>query len=196
MYVKISAIIGVITGLCLIIFRHSFSKSILRGQIDKSKKEKNIENFKRLKEMRLDGFLSRFLGIQVAFIGTVLVLMYIPTFFPQSRRVIYTIVEFLVFSVFSVGGAGLILGTLLRRFLFGKIEKYMHEKQALQVFTSNGSVRNFPEICGSNAENGEKIEDPILKALQKKSAIKAIICFVILYLIFLSSFFILVNTVK
>lgn len=194
-YIQFSAIIGILIGLYFIFFRHGYSKRALNKLNDESKKEKNAGCLKQLKKMKLEGILSNFIKILVASVGVLLILSYIPTFFPKSRRVIYIIIEFFVFSYFSIGAAGVVMGTLLRRFLFKETDRYTHNKDALERFARYGSVRNYSEKPGLDAENSQQT-DPILRALHKKLLIKATICFVVLYIIFLSSFFTLVKMVK
>jgi len=193
-YTQLSAVLGFVMGLCFIFLRHRISRYIVRTT-KKSLKGKEFELFKQLKKNKLEGKTSKFIEFQMVFMGAIIILMYIPTFFPQSRRVIYIIVEFFVFSFFSIAASALIMGTLLRGFLFKETERYNCERETLQMFTHNRRTENCPEKHNIEAESRQQ-KDPTLQALQKKELIKAIICFVILYIIFLSSFFTLVSVVK
>ncbi|MHC4216684.1 MAG: hypothetical protein ACYSWP_25345 [Planctomycetota bacterium] len=188
MWLKLSAIFGILMGLYWILFRRRYSKRALNKVNDESKKESDTGLFKRLKKMRLEGILANFIEFQVTYFGICLILMYIPTFFPQLRHVVNIILKFLFFSYFSVCFAALIMMTLLRRFLFKDTDRYTLKRDALKIFTQKGRIGNFYEKPASDDESGQDA-DPTLRALNKKLAIKATICFILLYTTFLFLFF-------
>lgn len=188
MWDKLGAIIWLIVGCCLILFRKSFVRLMLRKQLEERDTPKTREYLRQLKETKLEGMLHKGLEIALVVFGVLSILGSIPElFFPQGRKYFVYILGFFALSLFAGGAAALVELLLLFRFLWGKVRKYTIERYpdlSKSIEGSTGSEK-------LNAIRSVPRDDPVLRALERRAIIYSIVCFVPLYLIFMFVFYVI-----
>jgi len=187
MWVKLGAIIWLIVGCYLILFRKSFVRLMLRKQLEERDTPKTRECLRQLKETKLEGMFHRGLEIALVVFGVLSILGSIPElFFPQGRKYFTYILVFFALSLFA-GGAAALVELLLFRFLWRKVRKYTIERYPDLAESIEGSTGSDK----LNAVRSVPRDDPVLRALERRAIIYSIVCFVPLYLIFMFVFYVI-----
>jgi len=187
MWDKLGATIGLLIGICLIIFRKIFAGFIIQKQLEERATPKRKKYHQQLKEMKIEGILHKGLEVAAILVGVGFVLINIPEFLPQAKKFVAYLLGFFVLSFLAAGAAVFVELITIFRFLWRNVRKYTRERYpdwSCNVKSSSGSDK-------LNAVSSGPIDDPVLQALQKKATIYSIISFVVLFAIFLVAFYII-----
>ncbi len=187
MWTKFSAFLGIAIGLYLIVFRRSFIAKAFQKQIRISTK-RNKESLAQLREEGLEGLVYKSAEVSVLIIGVIIILMQIPSFYPQSQKYVFNFLLFGFTTFVAVMCAIVVEFTLLRKFLFKSLDEYNQDETIHKKNIQNSERRK--EICDKNVE---KAHVPVLNVLQRR---RAIICFVVLFSLFLFCFLSIVIVTK
>jgi len=182
---KIGAIIGLMIGIFLIIFRKKFPDLLIRKQLGERatpRAEKAKRNLKQLEEIGLKGVLHRTLEIVPIILGVFLILMGISEFFPAHAT--KYIIGLPVAAFFAAIIAAFFELEFLFPFLWKDVQKYIRDYHGIlhqDIQTSSGTDKIKAAMSGPT-------DDPTLCALQRKAVIYSVICFIPLFLIILFAF--------
>lgn len=186
MWSKPGAIIGLVIGCCMIIFRKRYTGLIIRKQLEERATPKTRKYRRQLKEMQFEGILHKVTEIMAIVVGVGFILLSIPEFFPQTEKYVRYFIGFFMLSFFAAGAAAFVEFTFISNFLLRNVRKYTRERYGDWY----QSVQNSSGSDKLNAlRNGEPEEDPALHVLRKKAAIYTVVCFVTLFVIFLLAFY-------
>jgi hypothetical protein len=178
-------IIGVLIGSCLIIFRKRIAEIIIRKQLEDRATPNRMEYRLQLKEAKLEGILYKVIEIAATVFGIVLILMSISKLFPKIDRYILYFLAYAMLTLFAAAVAIVTEVSLLFRFLWKNVRKYVNDRYGL----SYQNVQNSYITDIRDAVNKEMANDPVLRALQKRATVNTIICFIPLFIIFVFVFF-------
>lgn len=192
MQYKLIAIIGLVVGLCLIIFRKKLRNRYLRKHFEEKLAPKKLEYRQQWEEMELEGILHKGLELVAIVFGVFVILMSISELFTPVGKYIRYFITYSILTFFAACVSILIEFKLLSSFLLRNVHNYYQEHY--------GNSHQWNKLFGSvkiNASNSEAKHDRVLRNLQKKATVKSIICFVPLFTIILSIFlFIFIATNK
>jgi hypothetical protein len=181
MWDKLGAIVGLLIGISLIIFRKRFVHLMVRKQFEERTTPGTKEYRRQLKEMKLKGVLHKGLEIAAIAFGVLLVLISIPEFFPAADKGIGYILEFLILSLFAGCAAAIVELLVLFRFLWRKVKGYTQERYG-------DLLQSGQESCEGDMVNAVRsipTDDPVLRSLQRRAIMYTAICFGALYVVFL-----------
>jgi len=185
MWDKLGAIVGLVIGCCMIIFRKSWADLFIQKQFEEHTTPKKIEYHQQMKEMKLEGILHKGLEIVSIAVGIFLILMSAAEFFPQAGKYIGYFIAYSLLAFFAACAAGLIELKFIAPFLMRNIHKYTRERYGNWY----RSVQNPSKSDKLNAVSDGPTDDPVLHALRKRATIYTIVCFVALFVIFLLAFY-------
>lgn len=181
MWEQLGAIVALLLGINLIIFRKRFVRIMVRKQLEERITPRTKEYRRQLKEMKLEGVLQKGLEIAAIIFGVLLVLMSIPKFFPTADKIVGYFLEFLILSLFAGCAAAIVELLVLFRFLWRKVKTYSQERygdllQHVQCSSQSdmlSAVRSMPT------------DDPVLRRLKRRAIVYTMVCFGALYVVFL-----------
>lgn len=185
MWDKLGAIILLVIGCCLILFRKRIGPLYMRKHFEEQKTPKRIEYHSRLKEMKFEGVLLKGLEIAAIIFGIFIILMGTSKFFPQADKYIRYFITYFMLTFFAACVAAIIELKFIAPFLMRDVRKYTQDNYGI----SNHSVQNNPKSDKLNTTKSASTEDPVLRALRRKSFIYLIISFVALFTTFASVFY-------
>jgi hypothetical protein len=181
---KPGAIIGLLIGACLIVFRKSFADLIIRKQLEEGATPRRAEYRRQLKEMKLEAILHKGLEIAAIAFGVLAVLISISELFPQTQKYIHRFIIYFFLSFFAAGMAAIVELRFLFRFLWRRVRKYTIERYG----DSYPSLHDSSASDKLNAIRAVLSDDPILRALERRAIIYTVVCFIPLFVIFLAAF--------
>jgi hypothetical protein len=185
MWHKPYAIILLLIGAGLLIFRKRFADLIIRQQLENMATPKSIQSRQQLKEMKLEGSLHKFLEIAAIVFGTLVLLISVSRFFPQTKKYIIYILTYSMLSFLAGCVAALIELKFLFRFLWRRVRQYTIDRYG----DSCPGLHSSSASDKLNAIRAVPRDDPILRALERKAIIYSIVCFIPLFVIFLAAFY-------
>jgi len=185
MWDKLGAIVGLVIGVCLIIFRKRVRSLYLKKQFEEHTTPKRIVYQQQMKEMKLEGIFYKALEIISIAVGVLLILMSAAEFFPQADQYIGYFIAYSLLAFFAACAAGLVELKFIAPFLMRNIHKYTRERydnwyQSVQSPSKNDKL---------NAVRSEPTDNLVLRALQRKAFIYLVVCFVVLFVILLFAFY-------
>jgi len=182
MWDKLGTSVGLVIGVCLIIFKKRFADLIIRKQLEERVTPKRMGYHQQLKEMKFEGILHKGLEIAAIVFGAFVVLMSISKFSPQVDKYIRYFIAYSMLAFFAACVAAFVEFLLLFRFLWRNVHGYARQRYGDWYQSVQGSDK-------LNAVSAGPTDDPVLRALQKKATIHSAVCFVVLFVIFLFAFF-------
>lgn len=185
MWDKLGSIIGLVIGICLILFRKGFGNIIVRKQLKERTTLKTMKNRWQLKDVKGEGILHKGIEIIVIVVGMGFILLSISELFPQTNKYITYSIGFFMLSLCAATATILVEFLLLFRFLMRNVHKYTREHYGDRY----RSVKNSSVSDKLNATSEETTNDPVLQALEKKAIIYSIVCFIPLFAFFLFAFY-------
>jgi hypothetical protein len=177
------AIICLLIGGSLIVFRRGFADLIIQKQLEEGTTPERVEYSLKLKEMKFKRILHKGLEIVSIVFGIVLILMSISELLPKIDKYIRYFLTYAILTFFAAAVAILAEVFLLFRFLWKNVRKYVRDRYG-------EGYQNVKSLCKTNMPNAVNTEmnGPVLRALQRKAAIYTVICFIPLFIIFLIAF--------
>ena len=98
---KPNAILLLLIGACLVVFRKRFADLMIRKQVEETATTKRIQYRRQLKEMKLEGILHKVLETAVIVFGTLLLLISVSEFLPQTNKFITCFIAYSMLSFFA-----------------------------------------------------------------------------------------------
>ncbi|KPL23607.1 MAG: hypothetical protein AMJ75_05775 [Phycisphaerae bacterium SM1_79] len=184
---KFGAIIGLVIGVYLILFRKNFANMIIQKQLEGRKTPKTLEYQQQLKAINGEGMLHKGIEIMAIVVGTGFLLLSISEIFPQTNKYVKYLLGLFALSLCAATASAFVELFLLFRFLWRKVRKYTLDHYPdwhCSVQKSYGTdklsaIRNGPT------------DDPVLRVLEKKAIIYSIVCFIPLFAFFMLAFYII-----
>lgn len=185
MWDKLGAIIMLVIGCCLILFREKTSSLYIRKHFEGQRTPKRIKYKNQLKEMKFEGVLFKGLEITAVILGIFIVILGIFKFSQQADKYIRYFTVYFMLILFAACVAALIELKYIAPFLMKDVHKYTQDNHVIL----NNRIQNNPKSGGPDVTKGTSEEDSVLRALQKKSFIYLIVSFMVLFTTFAFIFY-------
>ena len=181
---KPGALIGLLIGLILIVFRKRIRSLYLKKHFEEHITPKKVEYQHEMQKMKLEGIFHKGLEIVSLAVGMLLLLMSAAKFFPQTSKHIGYFIAYCLIAFFAACAAGLVELIFIAPYLMRNVRKYTQERYGNGYQTTPGFFRDKK----LNATGNELMNDLVLKSLQKKALVHLIASFSALFAIFLLTF--------
>ena len=185
MWDKPGALIGLLIGISLIIFRKRVRSLCLKKHFEEHTTPKKIEYQQQMQEMKLEGIFHKGLEIVSIAAGMFLVMMSAAKFFPQLGKYIGYFIAYSLVGFFAACAAALVELKFFFHFLWRHVRQYTIDRYG----DSYPSLHNSSGSDKLNAISALPRDDPTLRALERKAIIYSIVCFIPLFVIFLAAFY-------